>query len=169
MSYAGTAQAEYESYRDQGYVILCLMLEGASDVTLWTESYSMTFPVLDDSSQQGGSAIGLGGGIPHHMLIGRDMTVRVVTNPPSSSQIEAALAEEWPEVDYPMPPSTGDDDDGALDGGGDGGDGGDNPFGVSSLATLQGRTLCAVGPSRAAAIPWALALLLGAGLLRRRR
>lgn len=167
MSYAGTAQAEYESYRDQGYVILCLMLEGASDVTLWTETYSMTFPVLDDSSQQGGSAIGLGGGIPHHMLIGRDMTARVVGSPPSSSQIEAALAEEWPEVDYPMPPSTGDDDDEAPDDGG-GSSGGDNPFGVSSLATLQGRTLCAVGPPGAGVGPGAIAALFAVLALRRR-
>jgi MYXO-CTERM domain-containing protein len=167
VSYAGTAQSEYESYSDQGYIILCLMLEGDAEVTLWTETYGMTFPVLSDQGQQGGTAIGLGGGIPHHMLIGRDMTARVVMNQPSSSQIEEALAEEWPEVDYPMPPTTPEVDDELPDESADAAGG--NPFGVSSVEALAEGSMCAVGDARGGGQPWAVALLLGVLALRRRR
>jgi len=166
VSYAGTAESEYQSYSDQGYIILCMMLEGDAEVQLWTETYGMTFPVLSDQAQQGGTAIGIGGGIPHHMLIGRDMTARVVVNPPSSSQIEAALAEEWPEVDYPVPPTAPEVDDSLPDESADAAAG--NPFGVASVEALAEGSMCAVGDAGGGR-PWAVALLLGVLALRRRR
>ena len=140
-----------------------LMFDGAPDVTLWQETYGFTFPVLDDSSDVGASAIGIGDYIPHHVLIGRDMTVKVYYAQPTDSEIQAALDEEWPEVEYPEPPTTGDDDDADDDGSeldlsGLTADPSGNPFEMGRTEVWDSHNMCAVGTGgRGASL---LALLL---------
>ncbi len=165
MSYAGTAQAEYESYADQGYIVVMLMIDGQSDVDLWVDKYGFTFPVLADPSYEGSNAIGIGNGIPHHMLIGRDMTVKVYGNQPGGGEIQAALDEEWPEVERPEPPvAGGDDDDDDVDPVPTSG----NPFLVDGGPNYETANMCAASPAGRGG-PLALALLPLLFLIRRRR
>lgn len=121
-----------------------LMIDGQADVDAWVEQYGYTFPVLADPAYTGSNAIGIGGGIPHHALVGRDMTVRVYGNQPGSGDIEAALAEDWPEVERPEPPVLeGDDDD-------DDGPSlpeGENPFLIAEGPGWETANLCAASPS----------------------
>ncbi len=152
-------------------MMIALMLDGDPDVQKWVADYSMTFPVLADPSYTGSNNIGLGGGIPHHALIGRDMTMRVFMYEPSEQEIEAALAEEWPDVEYPVPPDTGegggDDDDDDDDDVGEAPPTSDNPFARAvGEEAWDSSSACAVGgSSRNAAV---LALLLPLLALRRR-
>jgi MYXO-CTERM domain-containing protein len=165
VSYAGTAQAEYESYADQGFVIVMLMIDGQSDVNLWVDKYGFTFPVLADADWVGSNNIGLGGGIPHHILIGRDMTVRVLGNQPGGGEIQSALDEEWPDVDRPEPPvldEIDDEDDGTMmptSG---------NPFLVEGGPDYETANMCAASPAGRGS--WfAVAVLPALFLIRRRR
>jgi hypothetical protein len=153
-------------------MMIALMLEGDSDVQKWYGDFGFTFPILADPSYAGSNNIGLGGGIPHHVLIGRDMTMQVYMYEPSEAEIEAALAQEWPDVDYPEPPATGagDDDDDDADGDDDDDAGApataSNPFARAVGEEAWGSGACAVGgPSRGT---WALALLLPLLAWRRR-
>lgn len=149
------------------------MIDGQAGVNTWSSDYGFPFPILDDTDYTGSTAIGIGDYIPHHVLIGRDMTIRTL-NQPSDSEIQAALDEEWPDVEYPEPPDlggAGDDDDddeipeGDLD---DDGTGSSNPFRDQSMGAWGGSVVCAVGSDARA--PWfAAALLIPALAWRRRR
>ncbi len=115
--YAGTAEDEYQQYRDDGYLIVGLMIMGDADVQLWVDTYDLTFPLLADTWFGGvaSEVVGLDGEGDLHALVGRDMTVRVYRHQPNATDIEAALAEPWPEVDRPRLPGNGDEDESTGD------------------------------------------------------
>ena len=151
------------------------MIDGTAGVNTWASNYGFPFPILDDESYGGSGAIGIGDYIPHHVLIGRDMTI-LTANQPSDSEIQAALDEEWPEVEYPVPPDLSDpgddDDDEVPDEGADDdmgvGSSSSNPFLDSSRGSWNGQVVCAVGSTSTA--PWiAAALIIPALVWRRRR
>ncbi len=153
---------------------MALMIDGTTGVNTWASNYGFPFPILDDEANAGSGAIGIGDYIPYHVLIGRDMTIRVLDGQPSDSDIQAALDEEWPEVEYPVPPdleNPGDDDDDEvpdeeLDTDLSGSS--SNPFLDSSRNSWNGSVVCAVGSTSAA--PWiAAALIIPALVWRRRR
>lgn len=88
----------------------------------WADPNGITFPILDDNESLLANRWGVSG-IPSYTLIGRDMTYIVVNGYASPGQIEEALAEPVPEVEWDMPPALepGDSaDPGDVDGGEDG-------------------------------------------------
>ena len=147
----------------------------------------LTFPVLADEGGQIANRYGVSG-IPAYTLISRTMEYLVlnVNGGINPADIEEALDEEWPDVPWNEPPplEPGDSAD-PVEGGGDGeGDvegGGDvsfeaGPFGGGAapadgagVASPYGGCAASLVDSGSAPSPVWLALLLGAGLLGRRR
>jgi MYXO-CTERM domain-containing protein len=64
----------------------------------------ITFPVLDDSQSLLANRWGVSG-IPSYTLIGRDMTYIIVNGHASSGDIETALDEPVPDVEWDEPPA----------------------------------------------------------------
>ena len=71
----------------------------------WAEEYGLTFPVLADPGWGESSKYEQNGGIPTFHLLGRDLTIRILDGYPSAGDIEAALAEPMPEVEWDAPPA----------------------------------------------------------------
>jgi len=71
----------------------------------WAEEYGLTFPVLADPGWGESNKYEQDFGIPTFHLIGRDMTIRVLDGYVGPGEIEDALAEPIPEVDWDEPPS----------------------------------------------------------------
>ena len=74
----------------------------------WAEEYGLTFPVLADPGWGESSKYEQNGGIPTFHLLGRDLTIRILDGYPSAGDIETALGEPMPEVEWDAPPSLDD-------------------------------------------------------------
>jgi hypothetical protein len=142
--------------------------------------------VLDDVG--GGLASRWGvSGIPSYTLIGRDMTYIVVNGHPSDGQIEDALDEPVPEVEWDEPPplEPGDSaEPGDVDGEGGEGEGaspeavetyagpwggGPAPSDAAGVASPYGGCAASIAPSGVGAAGLWLAFLGLFGLVARRR
>jgi len=84
-----------------------LSVDGPGTVDYWSDNLGHTFPLLDDEDLQMSAAVGYGGAIPYHVLLGRDLRIRAQGAQISSESIDQALDEEWTEVDRPQAPPVG--------------------------------------------------------------
>lgn len=77
-----------------------------ADLQRWAEmpDQDQTFPILSDGGWEVSSSIELDGYIPSVTLIGRDMKLLIVDGMPSGAQIDQALDEPIPEVEWARPP-----------------------------------------------------------------
>ena len=104
---------------------------GQDGLITWADETGngITFPVLDANEQLLANRWGVSG-IPSYTLIGRDMTYVVVNGNPSASQIENALDEPVPEVEWDAPPPLNPEDSaepGDVGGEGEEGEGSSGP------------------------------------------
>ncbi len=87
----------YETYKDQGLMILDLELQNAdggtpvqADLETWATTYSLTFPVLSDSSEiiyrYSGSSVS----VPYHVLIDKGNVV-YNNSDPSTDDVSALM------------------------------------------------------------------------------
>ena len=160
------AEQTYQSYKDDGFMVIILLLDGYQEsVNETVNYYGLTFPVLNDQTYE--ATIGMGNTnveVPYHVLLNRDMSILTISGSvPGSSTIEGALEAEWPEVDRPV--MTSGEDPAETDLGGDIPSG--NPFSAESVVTWDGGAACSASPSGGAGL--ALLLLLIPALILRRR
>ena len=66
-------EALFQLYKDQGFVIITLFLQGS--ISTWAQQYGLTFPVLDDSSYAVWNKYG-DTHIPLNIIIDRGMTIQ---------------------------------------------------------------------------------------------
>ncbi len=111
---AETLDYEYSSRKDEGFVVLQLLLDGLNfgeqpNLDRWANDFGLTIPIIGDNSMtitqhyvpSGGSF-----GIPNYTILDREL--RVVDwfqegGYPNWSLIDSLLAEPAPDVDWPMP------------------------------------------------------------------
>ena len=70
---AAKAEALYQSYKDQGFVMLTILIDGSPST--WATTYGLSFPVLDDTSRTLWGIYGEGY-IPLNIVLDRTMTIR---------------------------------------------------------------------------------------------
>lgn len=134
----------------------------------WADEFDLTFPVLADPQWVESFKYRQDSGIPSFYLLGRDLTIRILDQYVTGADIQEALAEPWPEVEWEQPPDLeelaeqlanrnpeGDASGDVFAAGGDG-----TPFG-GCAASIGGRS--PVG------FAWLLTLLGALGLRRIRR
>lgn len=164
------AEQQYQQYEDQGFVTIILMVDAAvggspEPVEGYATNYGLTMPVLNDPDTTASSSIGMAWDIPYYALVGRDMThLYGGGSPASDSAIAEALAEDWPEVDWPENPVQEEGSD--LDVDGESPAAGSTPFSMTAGPGSGEVLVCSVGERRAS--PWALLALAALFALRRR-
>jgi|GEM_PF-1946385 len=84
---------------------MMITLLGEGDHVAWAEEYGLTFPVLADPNWGESNKYEQNGGIPTFHLLGRDLTIRILDGYPSEADIQEALDEPVPEVEWNAPPS----------------------------------------------------------------
>ena len=157
---------------------------GEDGLVNWADPNGITFPILDDNQSLLANRWGVSG-IPSYTLIGRDMTYVVVNGYASPSQIEAALDEPVPEVEWDMPPplepgdsaEPGDVEDSEQEGSSEGTSetyagpwgGGPAPADAAGVASPYGGCSADVAQAPEGAAGFGLALLGLFGLWRRRQ
>ncbi len=109
---APAAEEEYQDLKDDGFVVIGLLIEGTvnntpPDLDRWSDAYDLTYPVVDgfdfDVSVYIESSDG-SFGIPNFSVIGRDMEVELIyENPSPTAAIEDAMDEDVPYVEWPLP------------------------------------------------------------------
>lgn len=70
----------------------------------WADEFGLTFPVLADPQWGESDKYEQNGGIPTFHLLGRDMTIRMLDQYVTGADIQEALEEPWPEVEWEQPP-----------------------------------------------------------------
>ncbi|HCP48174.1 MAG TPA: hypothetical protein DIU15_19200 [Deltaproteobacteria bacterium] len=113
---APEAEEKYEEYREQGFVVLNLLLDGNTpdeepDLDRWQnerdDGVELTFPVIGDhdrSITQHYSPSG-GASIPNFTILGRDLEIHAwyQVGAPDWGLVEELLDEDLPEVEWPLP------------------------------------------------------------------
>jgi len=120
---APEAQEKYEEYREQGFVVINLLLDGLDDadgdgypdepdLNRWQnerdDDVELTFPVIGDHdrsiTEHYGPESG-GSSIPNFTIIGRDLEIvaRYQVGAPDWGTVEDLLEEDLPEVAWPLP------------------------------------------------------------------
>lgn len=84
---------------------MMITLLGEGDHVAWAEEYGLTFPVLADPNWGESNKYEQNGGIPTFHLLGRDLTIRILDGYPSEADIQEALDEPVPTVEWNAPPS----------------------------------------------------------------
>lgn len=84
---------------------MMITLLGEGDHVAWAEEYGLTFPVLADPGWAESNKYEQDHGIPTFHLLGRDLTIRILDGHPSDADIQEALDEPVPEVEWNEPPS----------------------------------------------------------------
>jgi peroxiredoxin len=110
---APEAEEEYQDLREDGFMVLGLLLDGVTpgtppDLDRWADTFDLTYPVLDESGRDVLNHYLLPGSteffIPTFSAIGRDMTVaKVYANPSPSAVIADLMTEDSPYVEWPLP------------------------------------------------------------------
>ena len=77
----------------------------ADNCEQWADTHGITFPILADPNWGHSNKYEQDFGIPTFHLLGRDMTIRMLDAYPSPSDIQEALDEEIPEVEWDEPPA----------------------------------------------------------------
>ena len=170
-------------------MITALLDAGGQDgLITWADDTGngITFPVLDDNQGLLANRWGVSG-IPSYTLIGRDMSYIVVNGHPSAGQIEDALDEPVPDVDWDAPPDLEPEDSAApgdvVDGESSGGagpsapaetyagpwGGGPAPADGAGVASPYGGCAASVAPAGDVSSGLWLALVGVFGFVRRRR
>lgn len=70
----------------------------------WADEFELTFPVLADPQWGESNKYEQNGGIPTFHLLGRDLTIRMLDQYVTGADIQEALEEPWPEVEWEQPP-----------------------------------------------------------------
>ena len=162
--------------------------DNQDSLVYWAEEIGggLTFPVLDDANNQIAARYGVTG-IPSYTLISRNMEYVIADGYATESDIETALEEAVPDVDWNEPPTLnpgdsaepGDGEDEDEDSTETEGDtlavepgpfgGGAAPADAAGVASPYGGCSASIADEALApSLGW-LALLLGAGLVGRRR
>jgi MYXO-CTERM domain-containing protein len=84
---------------------MMITLLGEGDHVAWAEEYGLTFPVLADPGWAESNKYEQDHGIPTFHLLGRDLTIRILDGHPSDADIQEALDEPVPTVEWNAPPS----------------------------------------------------------------
>ncbi len=63
----------YNEYRDRGFQVITLLISG--DPSTWSQTYNLTFPVLDDSSRSAWDGYGEGY-IPLNIVVDRNKVIQ---------------------------------------------------------------------------------------------
>ena len=167
------AEQQYQQYKDEGFITIILMVDasvgGSADpVEGYASYYGMTMPVLNDPDTTASASIGMGWDIPYYALLGRDLThIYGGGSPAQDSAIEEALAEEWPEVNWPTNPVQEEVADLDVDLDSEVPSTGSTPFSMAGGPGHGEVVICSVG-DRGATAPWALLALAALFGLRRR-
>lgn len=85
---AAKAEALYQSYKNQGFEMLTVMIDGSP--ATWATTYGLTFPVLDDDAESLWAIFGEGY-IPLNIVLDRNMTIRYKKAGYYESEIVAAI------------------------------------------------------------------------------
>jgi thiol-disulfide isomerase/thioredoxin len=85
---AGHLESLYQTYKDKGFEIMTILISGAPAV--WASTYSLTFPVLDDTSESLWAVYGEGY-VPLNIVLDRNMTIRYKEAGYNESAITAAI------------------------------------------------------------------------------
>jgi peroxiredoxin len=89
---AGYLEALFQKYKDKGFQIITLLMDGSP--ADWASQYKLTFPVLDDSSNNIWNSYGEGW-VPLNIVLDRSMTIQYkeagYDEPAIISQIEKYL------------------------------------------------------------------------------
>jgi peroxiredoxin len=85
---AETAESFYQSYKDQGFMYFLIVIEG--DPEIWADTYGLTFPVLDDNSQNIYSHYKKSN-IPLPHVLDRNCTIRFKKEGWNKSEVEEEL------------------------------------------------------------------------------
>lgn len=90
----------FQSYREQGFMIINLMGEDAEggemdvdELNDWAETYGLTFPVVSDPGMGTMWAMGGNGGLPWQVLVGRGGEILAADNFVEADAVESALAD----------------------------------------------------------------------------
>lgn len=144
------------------------------DLQRWAEAPAndLTFPVLSDPQWTISNRFERDFGIPTYSLIGRNMELLIVDGWPSEAQIDAALDEPIPEVDWDVPPEL--DSAGSIDQDGESPATQSSPFGGGEAGLDDNGFISPYGGSSCTASvapgsSWLACALVGLiGILRRR-
>jgi peroxiredoxin len=109
---APEAEAEYQDFKDRGFVVINVLLDGLSqdeepDLDRWTEDLDLTFPVIGDHDQTIASnyiAQGESFGIPNFSIFDRELNIQArQINPVDWEMVDELLDEDPPQVEWPLP------------------------------------------------------------------
>lgn len=111
---AVTLEEEYDQRKDDGFVVIQLLLDGyqmgdrSPDGDRWRDDFGLTLPVIEDGDAHAAQHYVPAGSfaIPNFTVIDREHKIRSwyqAGGSPPWGLIDSLLAEDPPEVDYPMP------------------------------------------------------------------
>jgi peroxiredoxin len=70
---AGRLESLFQNYKNKGFQVLTILISGSAAV--WADTYKLTFPVLDDTSEGLWNVYGEGY-VPLNIILDRNMTIR---------------------------------------------------------------------------------------------
>ncbi len=85
---AETAESFYQTYKNQGFMYILIVIEG--DPKVWADTYGLTFPVLDDNSQAIYNKYKKTN-IPLPHVLDRNCTIRYKKESWNKSEVEAEI------------------------------------------------------------------------------
>jgi hypothetical protein len=96
---AGSLEAIYQQYKDDGFILITMLVETnqgvppeQEDLALWADEFGQTFPVLSDGDLAFSRFIEREGySLPSHTLLGPGAEVLIAHGEPLEEDIEGAL------------------------------------------------------------------------------
>jgi peroxiredoxin len=110
---AVTLEAEYQERKDEGFVVIQLLLDGLNlgsepDLERWADTFGLTIPLINDHSQTLTQHYVPTGsyGIPNYTILDRELVIRDHFQEGGSvnwSLVDSLLSEPAPSVEWPLP------------------------------------------------------------------
>ena len=110
---AETLEEEYQERKDDGFVVIQLLLDGQSydsppDLERWADQFGLTSPLVSDHNQEIAQHYVASGsfGIPNYTILDRELVVRDWFQEGGTidwSLVDSLLDDPAPEVDWPLP------------------------------------------------------------------